>query len=67
MFHTFIFSGMEMTFTCIEKVFVYLEYARTQSNKTAQRAFIREFPKTATVQIWKWRKRSEAKASESPS
>jgi len=41
MFHALIFSGIEMTFTSIQKGFVC--NSCPQSNKTAQRAFVIQF------------------------
>lgn len=48
-----------MTFTRNEKAFCVLEYARTQSNKSVQRAFLRKFNKNAPTgkQIWTWHKK----------
>lgn len=59
MFVAFIFTGIEMPFTTKEKAFCVLEYARTQSNKTVQRAFVREFSKKSPtgIQIWTWHKK----------
>ena len=41
----FIFTDIEMPFTGREKAFCVLDYARSQSNKTVQHAFVREFSK----------------------
>ena len=41
MFNVLIFTDMEMTFTGREKALCVLEYARSQSNKTVQHAFVR--------------------------
>ena len=48
-----------MPFTGREKAFCVLEFARTQSNKTVQRAFVREFSKKSPtgMQIWRWHKK----------
>ena len=45
-----------MPFTSKEKSFCVLEYARTQSPKTVQRAFFAKFAKNAPTskQIWTW-------------
>ena len=50
----FIFKDIEMPFTDREKAFCVLEYARSQSNKTVQHAFAREFSKqlSTAMQIW---------------
>ena len=48
-----------MVFTSREKAFCVLEYARANSNKTVQRAFVRKFSKKspAAKQIWSWKKK----------
>ena len=50
-----------MVFTSREKAFCVLEYARTNSNKTVQRAFVRKFSKKLPTvkQIWNWKKKFE--------
>ena len=50
-----------MVFTSREKAFCVLEYARTNSNKTVQRAFVRKFSKKSPTakQIWSWKKKFE--------
>ena len=50
-----------MVFTSREKAFFVLEYARTNLNKTVQRAFVRKFSKKAPTakQIWSWKKKFE--------
>ena len=50
-----------MVFTSREKAFCVLEYARTNSNKTEQRAFVRKFTKKSPTakQIWSWKKKFE--------
>ena len=50
-----------MVFTSREKAFCVLEYARTNSNKTVQRAFVRKFFKKSPTakQIWSWKKKFE--------
>ena len=45
MFNVVIFTDTEMPFTGREKAFCVLEYARSQSNKTVQYAFVMEFSK----------------------
>ena len=52
-----------MVFTSREKAFCVLEYARTNSNKTVQRAFVREFSKKSptAMQIWTWQKKFKDK------
>ena len=45
MFNVLIVTGIEMSFTGREKASCLLEYARSQSNKTVQHAFVREFSK----------------------
>ena len=49
-------SSMEMSFTVKEKNFWVSEYVRTQSNKTVQRTFQREYDKNAPIsgQICAW-------------
>jgi len=42
MFHAFIFSSVEMGFISIVKSLCVLDIARTQSNMTVQRAFVRK-------------------------
>ena len=53
-----------MVFTSREKAFCVLEYARTNSKKTEQRAFVRKFSKKSPTakQIWSWKKNSKTKA-----
>ena len=50
-----------MVFTSREKALFVLEYARTNSNKTSQRAFVRKFSKKSPTakQIWSWKKKFE--------
>ena len=50
-----------MVFTSREKTFCVLEYARTNSNKTVQRAFVKKFYKKSPTakQIWSWKKKFE--------
>ena len=50
-----------MVFISREKAFYVLEYARTNSNKTVQRAFVRKLSKKslAAKQIWSWKKKFE--------
>ena len=50
-----------MVFTSREKAFCVLEYARTNSNKTVQRVFVRKLPKKSPTakQIWCWKKKFE--------
>ena len=50
-----------MVFTSREKVFCVLEYAQTNSNKTAQPAFVKKFSKKSPTakQIWSWKKKFE--------
>ena len=52
-----------MTFTGSEKVFCVLEYTRSQSNKTVQHAFVREFSKQSptAMQTWYGTKHSKRK------
>ena len=52
-----------MAFASRKKAFCVLEYARTNSNKTAQRAFVRKFSKKSPTakQIWSWKKKFEDK------
>ena len=59
MFNVFIFTDIEMPFIGSEKAFCVLVYARSQSNKTVQHAFVREFSKQspAAMQIWTWHKK----------
>ena len=47
-----------MVFTSRKKAFCVLEYARTNSNKTVQRAFVRKFSKKSPTakQIWSGKK-----------
>ena len=56
MFDIFIFTYIEMPVTGIEKAFCVLEYARSQSNKTVQHVFVREFSKQSptAMQIRTW-------------
>ena len=52
-----------MPFTSVEKALCVLEYARTQSIKTARRTFAQQFEKSAFAkvsdkkQIWRWHKK----------
>ena len=50
-----------MVFTSREKTFCVLEYARTNSNKTVQRAFGRKFSKKSLTakQICSWKNKFE--------
>ena len=50
-----------MVFTGTKKAFCVLEYARTNSNKTVQRAFGRKFSKKSPTakQTWSWKKKFE--------
>ena len=50
-----------MVFTSREKAFCVLEYARTNSNKIVQRAFVRKFSKKSPTaeQIWNWKNKFE--------
>ena len=50
-----------MVFANREMEFCVLEYARTNSNKTVQRAFVRKFSKKSPTakQIWSWKKKFE--------
>ena len=50
-----------MVFTSREKTFCVLEYARTNSNKTVQSAFVRKFSKKSPTakHIWSWKKKFE--------
>ena len=59
MFDAFLFTYIEMPFTGIEMASCVMEYARSQSNKTVQHAFLREFSKQspAAMQIWTWRRK----------
>ena len=45
---------VKMVFTSREKAFRVLEHARTNSNKTVQRAFVRKFSRKSPTakQIW---------------
>ena len=54
MSNVFISTDIEMPFTGREKAFYRLEYAWSQSNKTVQHAFVREFSKQLpkAMQIW---------------
>ena len=56
MFNVFIFTDIEFPFTERENAFFVLQYARSQSNKTMQYAFVREFSKQSptVMQIWTW-------------
>ena len=49
---------VEVVFTSREKAFCVLEYARTNSNKAVQHAFVRTFSKKSPTakQIWSWQK-----------
>ncbi|XP_076058558.1 uncharacterized protein LOC143035575 [Oratosquilla oratoria] len=55
--------SIEMPFTRREKAFCVLEYARTQSNKTVQRAFVKKSSKQSPtgMQIWTWHKELKEK------
>ena len=59
MFDVFIPTDIEMPFTGREKAFCVLQYARSQSHKTVQHAFVREFSKQSptAMQIWTWQKK----------
>ena len=59
MFDVFIFTDIEMPFTGCEKASCLLEFARSQSNKTVQHAFVREISKQSptAMQIWTWQKK----------
>ena len=59
MFNVFIFAEIETPFTGRENAFCVLEYARSQSNKTVQHAFVREFSKQSptAMQIWTWHRK----------
>ena len=59
MFNISIFTDIEMPFTGREKALCMLEYARSQSNKAVQHAFVREFPKQSStaMQTWTWQKK----------
>ena len=56
MFIVFILRDIEMVFTGRHKAFCVLEYARSQSNKTVQHVFVREFSKQSptAMLIWTW-------------
>ena len=58
-----LFSGIEIPLPEKEKSSCVLEYARTQSNKTMQQAFVREFAENAqnSIQIWIWYKKLKEK------
>ena len=58
MLNVLILTDIEMHFTKRERAFCVLEYARSQSNKTVQHAFVREFSKQSptAMQIWPWHK-----------
>ena len=58
MFSVFIFIDIKMSFTGTEKVFCVMEYARSQSNKAAHHALVRQFSKQSptAMQIWTWYK-----------
>ena len=66
----FWFSGililsLKMPYSSVQKAFCILEYAKTQSFKTVQRAFAQRFEKTRSEkvpqkkQIWTWYKKFE--------
>ena len=59
MYNVCIFTDIEMPFTGREKAFCVLEYARSQTYKTEQHAFVREFTKQSSteIQIWAWHKK----------
>ena len=59
MFGIFIFTDIEMPFTGREKTLCVMEYALSQSNKTVQHVFVREFSKQSptAMQIWTWYKK----------
>ena len=52
----FFFTDIEMPFIGREKACCVLEYTRSQSNKTVQHAFVKEFSKQlpTAMRIWKW-------------
>ena len=58
MFVVFIFTDIEMPFNRREKTLCVLEYARSQSNKTVQHAYVRKLSKQSptAMQIWTWGK-----------
>ena len=51
-----IITDIEIPFTCRERAFCVLEYARSQSNKTVHHAFMRDFSKQSptAMKIWTW-------------
>ena len=55
-FDVFIFTDIKMKFTGRENVFCVLKYARSQSNRTVQHAFVRELSiqLPTAMQIWTW-------------
>ena len=59
MFDVFFFTDIKMPFTEREMMPCVLEYAQSQSNKTAQHAFMRKFSKQSPIamQIWIWHKK----------
>ena len=59
MFDVLILTDIEIPFTGREKAFCVLEYARSQSNKSVQHAFVREFSKQSlsAMQVWTWHKK----------
>ena len=52
----FFFTYIQMTFNGREKAFCVLDYALSQSHKTVQHAFVREFSIQSPrgMQIWTW-------------
>ena len=54
MFNVYILTDIEMPFIGRANAFCVLDYARSQSNKTVQHAFVREFSKQSptAMQIW---------------
>ena len=56
MFNVFILTDIEIPLTRRKKTLCVLEYARLQSNKTVQHAFVREFLKQspAAMQPLTW-------------
>ena len=58
MFNVLILADIQMHFTGREKALCVLEYARSQSNKTVQQTYVKEFSKQSprAMQIWTWHK-----------
>ena len=62
-FQVFLILSLEMPYSSVQKAFCVLEYAKTQSFKTVQRAFAQRFEKTRSEkvldkkQIWTWHKK----------